>query len=441
MAVQLGYKNVFRYPEGYPQWLANGLPVSQTKLVHPEDELDYKSSLSGWVLLWTLLGVFVGGLALNLTPCVYPLIPITVSYFGGRNRQYKSSLIGHGICYIGGLALTNSLLGVVAALTGGLIGGMLQSPMVLVGIAVVLTAFAMSLFGFWELRLPSWLTQVASKSYTGIFGSFFMGITLGVVAAPCIGPFVLGLLTWVATLGDPFIGFIIFFTLSVGLGTPLFVLALFSGQLAKLPRAGEWMNWVRRGMGWILICMTVYFVRPILPALIQQYALAMIVIVAGVQLGWLDKTVAAFRAFPWIKVIVGTICLALGTALIANQVFKGPPVQWHPFSEQLLSEASDQNKPVIIDFYANWCTPCRELDQVTFHHPEIAELSKEDYVMIKVDLTKQGGQNYDHLLKQYNVKGVPTIIFLDLYGKEREDLRLVDFVSPEEFLSRMASLR
>ena len=152
--------------------------------------------------------------------------------------------------------------GCFAALTGGLIGALLQSPLVLIAIAVVLAAFAMSLFGFWELRLPFRLTQAAAKSYTGFFGSFFMGITLGVVAAPCIGPFVLGLLTWVATLADPLMGFVIFFTLSLGLGTPLFGLAIFSGQLEKLPKSGEWMNWVRRLMGWVLIGMAAYFVRP-----------------------------------------------------------------------------------------------------------------------------------------------------------------------------------
>jgi thiol:disulfide interchange protein DsbD len=173
-----------------------GLPVARIKLETRSTPVQEKAnpSLEGWALLWTLLGIFAGGLALNLTPCVYPLIPITVSYFGGRSTQGKRELIGHGFCYIGGLALTNSLLGVFAALTGSLIGALLQSPLVLIAIAVVLAAFAMSLFGFWELRLPFRLTQAAAKSYTGFFGSFFMGIALGVVAAPCIGPFVLGLL-------------------------------------------------------------------------------------------------------------------------------------------------------------------------------------------------------------------------------------------------------
>ena len=378
---------------------------------------------------------------MNLTPCVYPLIPITVSYFGGRSAQGKSELIGHGICYIGGLALTNSLLGVVAALTGGLIGALLQSPLVLIAIAAVLAAFAMSLFGFWELRLPFWLTQAAAKSYTGFFGSFFMGITLGVVAAPCIGPFVLGLLTWVATLGDPLIGFVIFFTLSLGLGTPLFVLALFSGQLAKLPKSGEWMNWVRYLMGWVLIGMAAYFVRPILPLPLQHYLLAGVAIAAGVHLGWLDKTAAAFRAFPWVKAVVGTACLVTGTVLIGNQVLEGPSVDWHRYSDRLLAESVEKNKPVIIDFYANWCAPCRELDDITFHHPDIVKLSRDDFIMVKVDLTEKGGQNYDRLLSEYNVKGVPTVVFIDNLGKERKDLRLVDFIQPDEFLIRMVSLK
>ena len=391
--------------------------------------------------MWTLLGIFAGGLALNLTPCVYPLIPITVSYFGGRNTRGIRSLIGNGICYIGGLSLTNSLLGVVAALTGSLIGAMLQSPLVLIAIAAVLAAFAMSLFGIWELRLPFWLTQAASKSYTGLFGSFFMGITLGVVAAPCIGPFVLGLLTWVATLGDPLLGFFIFFTLSLGLGTPLFVLAMFSGQLAKLPKSGEWMNWVRRLMGWILIGMAAYFIRPILPLFMQPYLLAVVAIAAGVHLGWLDKTQAAFRSFPWIKATIGTICLVIATVMIGNQVFKGPSVNWHPYSDRILAESIEKNKPVIIDFYANWCAPCRELDEVTFHHPDIVKLSQKDFVMVKVDLTKKDGRNYDRLLNEFNVKGVPTVVFLDVLGNERSDLRLVDFLPPDEFLNRMVSLR
>jgi len=185
--------------------------------------------LHGWAMIWTLLGIFVGGMALNLTPCVYPLIPVTISYFGGRSG--KGRTIGHGICYVGGIAFTNSMLGVFAALTGELMGALLQHPLVLVIIAVLLISLSFSLFGFWELRVPHGLMQAATKSHAGYMGSLFMGLVMGVVAAPCIGPFVLGLLTWVASMGSPLLGFIIFFTLSLGLGLPFFFLAIFSGNI------------------------------------------------------------------------------------------------------------------------------------------------------------------------------------------------------------------
>jgi thioredoxin:protein disulfide reductase len=248
-------------------------------------------------MIWTLLGIFAGGMALNLTPCVYPMIPITVSYFGGRATSEdhgKGHLIAHGLCYLLGLSFTNSIFGTVAALTGSLMGAVLQHPAVLIIVASVLILFATSLLGFWELRLPSGLTQAAAKSYTGYFGSLFMGLTLGVVAAPCIGPFVLGLLTWVASMGSPWLGFIVFFTLSIGLGVPLFILAVFSAQLKRLPRAGGWMIWVRKLMGWVLVLMAVYFLKPILREPAGTIALAAVLLAAGIHLVWVDRTEASF---------------------------------------------------------------------------------------------------------------------------------------------------
>jgi thiol:disulfide interchange protein DsbD len=268
-----------------------------------------------------------------------------------------------------------------------------------------------------------------------------MGLTLGVVAAPCIGPFLIGLLTYVASTGNPYLGFMLFFTLSLGLGIPLATLAFFSGKLDRLPRSGEWMIWVLKLLGWVLVAMAAYFIKPLFSSdLAGIILLSAVILAAGVHLGFVDRTTATFRGFGWLKKGIGIALILLATYQIVSTVTRGAGVTWQPYSDQLLKKATSVEKPVIIDFYADWCAPCRELEQITFHDPEIVKVAKNDFVMIKVDLTRKGDPINEYLLRHYDVRGVPTVVFLDKQGREHRKLRLVTYMPPAEFLERMVEI-
>jgi thiol:disulfide interchange protein DsbD len=390
--------------------------------------------------LWlTLLGIFLGGLALNLTPCIYPLIPITVSYFGGRSQKFSAHVLIHGVLYICGLAVTNSVLGVSAALSGEMIGTALQNPFVVVFIAGLMLALALSFFGFWEFRLPGGLTKVASKNYGGFFGTFFMGLTLGIVAAPCLGPFILGLLTYVGQKRDPLLGFLYFFVLSIGMGLPLSVLAIFSGAIHKLPMSGDWMIWVRKLLGWVLVGMAAYMLRFLIPHDMGDVMLiAGVAVVAGIHLGWLERTGGAVRRFGYLKKALGIILIGLGISypLYASQERAG--IRWTPYDQALIASAAQEQKPAILDFSADWCIPCKELEHLVFKDPEIIKLARR-VVALRLDLT-QDEEEHEEILKQYEVRGVPTVVFLNRDGEELKDLRIESFVGKDVFLARLKGL-
>ena len=383
-----------------------------------------------------LLGIFLGGLALNLTPCVYPLIPITVSYFGGKSQRLGSHTLFHGLLYLSGLALTNSILGLSAALSGGMLGSALQNPYVLVFVAGIMIVLGLSFFGFWELRIPSGLTRVASKSYGGYFGTFFMGLTLGVVAAPCIGPFILGLLTYVGQKGDPFLGFLYFFVLSIGLGTPLALMAVFSGAIDRLPMSGDWMIWVRKLMGWVLVAMAAYIISPLIDYHMGKSALLFgVSIAACIHLGWIDRTGRGLPRFTFLKKISGVVIVGGGLVYLLLSFHEGEGVKWIPFDQNLITRATEDRKPLILDFYADWCGPCIAMEKSVFEDPEVLKLSHH-FITMRLDLTRRTPFQ-EEVLKRYGIRGVPTVLFFNREGMEEKGLRIESLVGKSEFLNNM----
>jgi len=384
-------------------------------------------------MLLGLIFIFIGGLALNLTPCIYPLIPITISYFGSQGSGTKGQRILLGIFYALGMSVTYSVLGLIAALTGNVLGSALQNPIVIVFVALVFIALGTSMFGLFEIRIPQKLAIEGNKARTGYLGSFLMGLLVGFIAAPCIGPFVLSLLIYVGTLQNPLLGFLLFFVLSMGLGLPYIFLAASSTMLAKLPRSGEWMEGVKAIFGLVLFGMAINTLEPIFPQGLFKYVFYGFIILAGLYLIFINKKGHNSKIFPKIKITLSLLAIVFSIwALIPSS--GGSKVEWKVLTnlDSINISIKNSNKPVIIDFYADWCAQCKELDKYTYTDAGVVSLSTK-FNTIKVDLTKKNSE----ITEKFNIKGLPVVSFINSKGEEIKELRVTGFLKPEEFIKKM----
>ena len=382
-----------------------------------------------------LLALFLFGLALNLTPCVYPMLGVTVSIFGARRAAPPRQVIGYAALYVLGMALMYTTLGVVAALTGGLFGGFLQSPLVLAAVGVLLLVMSLSMFGLYEFTVPPQLmNKLGGATATSAAGVFLSGLVVGVFAAPCVGPAVVALLAVVGAKGDPWLGFTTFFTLSLGLGFPYLLLATFSNLLQRLPRSGEWMVWVKAIFGVILAGVGAFYLLLAFAPKLGGWVLPAALVLGGLYLGFIEKTKGRGPNFRWAKRAMGGAAIVAGAWIIFSTPTQG--VAFRPADDQSLQAAIATGRPVLLEFSADWCVPCHELERSTFSDRGVIAASR-DFHAFKVDLTRYDSPESERWRRVYGVRGVPTVIFLGTDGGEIKSLRVEGFLAPEPFLARM----
>jgi thiol:disulfide interchange protein DsbD len=380
----------------------------------------------GWGVTFLWVGLL--GLALNLTPCVYPMISITVAYFGGRTAA-ESTRVGHALLYVLGICITFSALGVAAALTGSLFGAAMQQPAVLGGIALLMVVLALGNFGLYQVRMPSALVQAAGRAGEGAVGAFIMGLTMGVVGAPCIGPIVAALLLYVGARQSVLLGLALFFTLGLGLGLPYIGLAAAAGRLRRLPRSGAWLGWMERLFGFILIGLALHFVTPLLSPGVVRALWTALLVGAGVVLGFLGSVSGEPVGYRWGRRLAGVAAVVVGLSGLFVAEAKSQ-ITWVPFSEESLAHAVESGRPTLIDFQAAWCLPCREMERTTFRDPAVVHAMSE-FTNLKADVTAQDDRA-EALMGRWDVPGVPTYVLLGPDGRERR--RFIGFVPVDKML-------
>jgi thiol:disulfide interchange protein DsbD len=408
--------------------------------------------------------VFFGGVLASFTPCVYPMIPITVAVIGAgsagsRRRGFVLSLI-----YVLGIAITYSVLGAAAASTGRAFGSFTQTFPVLMGIGLLLAILGASMFGFFEIQPPAFLTNLQSKRGPGQVGVLLMGAVTGLVASPCLGPVLIALLAWIAKTGDVFRGFSILFVFAMGMGLLLIAIGTFAGVLATLPKSGAWMVRVRELLGLVLAGAGVYYIGLALAGKgVPERATWMVAVgtalavigymIRGAKGAGAGETQPAVSGMgPFLRKGAGTVVVVAGVyvalvglsagGLAPQWMSSGPAMTrsagqddlvWADSYESGMREARVENRPVMIDFFADWCVYCKKLESDVFTDDKVAAESRR-FVNIRVDADR-----HKDIVREHEVLGLPTLVFLDSAGAE--SARIESYVKADQLLKRMRAVR
>lgn len=424
--------------------------------------------LKGGKLWLIIIGFFSFGLLLALTPCVLPMIPILSGIIVGDKKVHHHATsrlhaFNLSLAYVFGMSLSYSLAGVAAGLSGQLLSNALQSPWMLGSTALVFVFLSFSMFGFYELRLPNGIENRMVNVANGIKGGQFIGVfTMGALSAlivsPCVAAPLAGALIYISQTHDVLLGGIALFALSIGMGVPLLLIGASAGHV--LPKAGIWMTTVRNFFGILMLGVAIYMISPVIPLSLQMILWAALLIIPAIYLHALDPLPVNSSAPSRLLKGIGIVLLALGVTMIIGAA-SGAKSAWQPLAgltaqktnqtSSALSfkrihsigelEANLQNangKLVMLDFYADWCVACKELEQFTFSDPAVKQ-ALQDAVLLQADVTANSPEEVA-LLNRFKLFGPPGIIFFNKSGKEITPLKVIGYQSPEDFMKVLNQL-
>jgi thiol:disulfide interchange protein DsbD len=454
----------FTLTAGAPAAAAAAMQAAPAEAAAESDTSRIERVLKGGSF-WAVVATFFGfGLLLALTPCVFPMIPILSGIIAGQNRQLtKTSGFLLSLAYVLGMAITYALAGVAAALSGTLLSNALQNPWALGVGAGIFVLLALSMFGFYEIQLPSALqskfSDASNRMKGGNFaGVFAMGALSAVIVGPCVAPPLAAALAFIAQTGNTTLGGVALFVLALGMGVPLLLVGVSAGAL--LPKAGGWMNAVKNFFGVLMLAIAIYLISPIIPAWVNMLLWALLLIASAVYLHALDPIPA--HASGWVRLWkgLGVVLLIGGLALIVGMlagsrdllqpldVFKGgagggalaaekkalafDKVKDVAELDARLAQAKADGKAVMLDFYADWCVSCKEMERFTFSDARV-QARLADVVLLKADVTANTDAD-KALLKRFGLFGPPGLIFWNSAGVQ-SDFKVIGFEKTDKFLA------
>ena len=413
--------------------------------------------------LWLIIATFFGfGLLLALTPCVFPMIPIISGLIVSQGKDITTKKAFFlSLVYVLSMAVAYTIAGVFAGLFGSNLQATLQNPYVVVSFALVFVALAMSMFGYYELKLPdSFVAKISTKGQDkgGIAGVAIMGFLSALIVGPCVAAPLAGALVYIGQTGDAVLGGVALFAMSLGMGLPLIIVGTGAGKL--MPKPGPWMTLVNGIFGILMLGVAIWMLEKIIApyTYISMLLWALLGLGSAIYLGAFDKESHLFKRTIAIALLIYS--LALGIGALAGSESMSKPLGFLAKAGSLTLSSSQKStkelqfqkvetlgeldillqkykgKKIMIDFAAQWCTACKELDEKTFSHPKVQK-ALEDYALIRADVTKNGKQQKE-LSKAYGVFGPPVVIFVDENGNIERSKTIVGFIEPQEFLKTLS---